>query len=142
MMRIPQDPAGSRRSPQDPLPNSLLSFQGENFVPATVVPKTIKTTGPCIPHNGIDYTGNLAVTLGGHTCLQWSSPVVTALSRDKEFIPEVTLTGNKCRNPDNDLEGPWCYVEVLGNITIDYCDLNLCGKNTESITCLSAHLCV
>uniref|UniRef100_A0A3Q3F7B7 Prothrombin n=1 Tax=Labrus bergylta TaxID=56723 RepID=A0A3Q3F7B7_9LABR len=109
---------------------------GENFVPATVVPKTIKTTGPCIPHNGIDYTGNLAVTLGGHTCLQWSSPVVTALSRDKEFIPEVTLTGNKCRNPDNDLEGPWCYVEVLGNITIDYCDLNLCDDSLleESFT--------
>ncbi|XP_023248758.1 prothrombin-like, partial [Seriola lalandi dorsalis] len=46
--------------------------------------------------------------------------------RDKEFIPEVSLQGNKCRNPDNDPEGPWCYVEVSGNVTVDYCDLHLC----------------
>lgn len=85
-------------------------------------------SGSCLPNYGIDYVGDLAVSLGGHTCLQWLSPKVTALSKDKEFIPEVTLPGNKCRNPDNDPEGPWCYVEVSGNVTIDYCDLKLCGK--------------
>ncbi|CAN9498307.1 unnamed protein product [Ophioblennius macclurei] len=98
---------------------------GEDFVPTTEAPKVVKTT-VCLPSYGIDYVGDLSVSMGGHTCLQWSSPEAKALSLDKEFIPEVILTGNKCRNPDNDPEGPWCYVQISGNITIDYCDLELC----------------
>lgn len=87
----------------------------------------------CLPNYGVDYTGDMSVTLAGHTCLLWSSPEVKALSRDKDFMPEVILLGNKCRNPDNDLEGPWCYVNIAGNVTIDYCDLELCG--TVKIHC-------
>uniref|UniRef100_A0A671UFW5 Prothrombin n=1 Tax=Sparus aurata TaxID=8175 RepID=A0A671UFW5_SPAAU len=98
---------------------------GEPFVPTTVAPEPVRT-GECLPNYGIDYVGDLAVTLGGHTCLLWSSPEAKALSQDKEFIPEVGLPGNKCRNPDNDPEGPWCYVRVNGNVTVDYCDLHLC----------------
>ncbi|XP_038569534.1 prothrombin isoform X3 [Micropterus salmoides] len=98
---------------------------GQPFVPATLATKPVKT-GTCLPSYGIDYTGDLAVTLGGHTCLQWSAAEAQALSKNKEFIAEVTLQGNKCRNPDNDPEGPWCYVRVSGNVTVDYCDLELC----------------
>uniref|UniRef100_A0A671UHK5 Prothrombin n=1 Tax=Sparus aurata TaxID=8175 RepID=A0A671UHK5_SPAAU len=104
---------------------------GEPFVPTTVAPEPVRT-GECLPNYGIDYVGDLAVTLGGHTCLLWSSPEAKALSQDKEFIPEVGLPGNKCRNPDNDPEGPWCYVRVNGNVTVDYCDLHLCeNEGTE-----------
>lgn len=92
-----------------------------------MAPKLVRT-GECLISNGVDYVGDLTVTLGGHTCLEWASPRVTALSRNKEFIPEVKLPGNKCRNPDNDPEGPWCFVEVSGNITVDYCNLELCGQ--------------
>ncbi|XP_031175699.1 prothrombin [Sander lucioperca] len=108
---------------------------GKPFVPPTVAPEPIKT-GECLSSYGINYVGDLAVTLGGHTCMQWSSPAAKALSADKEFIPEVSLPGNKCRNPDNDPEGPWCYVEVLGNVTIDYCDLQLCEEalDDDSVT--------
>ncbi|XP_026157111.1 prothrombin [Mastacembelus armatus] len=98
---------------------------GEVFVPPTVAPKSVQTV-KCLLNYGIDYTGDLHVSMGGHTCLQWSSPQATALSRDKEFIPEVSLQGNKCRNPDQDSEGPWCYVNINGNVTVDYCDLQLC----------------
>lgn len=101
--------------------------KGEEFVPTTLAPETVKS-GECLPNNGLDYTGNLDVTMGGHVCLPWYSPVVLKFSEDKEFIPEVTLPSNKCRNPDNDPEGPWCYVEVAGNVTMDYCDLELCGE--------------
>uniref|UniRef100_A0A3P9C2B7 Coagulation factor II (thrombin) n=1 Tax=Maylandia zebra TaxID=106582 RepID=A0A3P9C2B7_9CICH len=76
----------------------------------------------------VKYNGDLSVTIGGHTCLPWSLPEVKTLSRDKEFIPEVQLQTNKCRNPDGDYEGPWCYVRIAGNITMDYCDLQLCGR--------------
>lgn len=83
----------------------------------------------CLSGYGVDYAGDLDVTLGGHTCLQWSSPQALALRRGKQFIPEVTLKANKCRNPDRDPEGPWCYVQVSGNVTVDYCDAKLCGKH-------------
>uniref|UniRef100_A0A4W6FRT1 Prothrombin n=1 Tax=Lates calcarifer TaxID=8187 RepID=A0A4W6FRT1_LATCA len=112
---------------------------GEVFVPPTLAPEPVQT-GDCLPNYGIDYVGDLDVTLGGHTCLQWSSPRVTALSKDKEFIPEVILQGNKCRNPDNDPEGPWCYVEVSGNVTVDFCDLHLCGKYYNVVDHLTAWL--
>jgi len=81
-----------------------------------------------LANSGLDYVGELEVTLGGHRCLRWSSPEVQSLREDKDFIPEVDLPGNKCRNPDHDPEGPWCYVEVAGNLTMDYCDLELCGN--------------
>ena len=92
-----------------------------------MAPEPVRT-GACLPSYGVDYEGDLSVTLGGHTCLEWSSPQVVELSRDKDFIPEVTLQGNKCRNPDNDPEGPWCYVRDAGNVTVDFCDLDLCGN--------------
>ncbi|KAG7501560.1 prothrombin [Solea senegalensis] len=98
---------------------------GEAFVPPTLAPEPVQSQD-CFPNYGLDYVGDLAVTLGGHTCLHWSSLKVKALSQSKDFLPEVNLQGNKCRNPDNDPEGPWCYVEVSGNITVDFCDLNIC----------------
>uniref|UniRef100_A0A8C5D9W6 Prothrombin n=1 Tax=Gouania willdenowi TaxID=441366 RepID=A0A8C5D9W6_GOUWI len=98
---------------------------GQDFVPPTVAPKQIRFT-ECLPSYGVDYSGDLNITKNGHSCLRWSSPEAVTLSQDKDFIPEVDLQGNRCRNPDNDPEGPWCYVEVSGNITVDYCDMELC----------------
>uniref|UniRef100_A0A3Q1JG72 Prothrombin n=1 Tax=Anabas testudineus TaxID=64144 RepID=A0A3Q1JG72_ANATE len=103
---------------------------GEVFVPSTVAPRQVQTRN-CLPRYGVDYVGDLDVTLGGHTCLQWSSSKAVALSHNKEFIPEVTLKGNKCRNPDKDPEGPWCYVDISGNVTVDYCDVELCDDPLE-----------
>ncbi|KAF7660261.1 hypothetical protein LDENG_00285290, partial [Lucifuga dentata] len=99
----------------------------------TLIPKQFSTV-QCLTNHGVDYTGDLNVTLGGHACLSWSLPQVTALSQDKEFIPEVRLQGNKCRNPDDDLEGPWCYVEVSGNVSVDYCDLQLCDEVSDRLS--------
>lgn len=49
---------------------------------------------------------------------------------EKIFFPDYDLSkaGKKCRNPDGDPGGPWCYVENEGNSTIekDYCDIPLC----------------
>ncbi|KAM4602215.1 prothrombin-like isoform 1-T1 [Polymixia lowei] len=100
---------------------------GEVFIPPTLAPKPV-TTSECLTNHGLDYTGDLSVTLGGHTCLDWASPRAAALRGGKEFIPEVKLPGNKCRNPDDDAEGLWCYVEISGNVTVDYCDLDLCDE--------------
>ncbi|KAM6893024.1 prothrombin [Lycodopsis pacificus] len=119
-----KDPTVQKETCRVPTCGNLF-LEGQDFVPTTVAPEPMKT-GQCLPNHGLEYTGDLAVTLGGHTCLQWSSLEAKALSVDKDFIPEVSLPGNRCRNPDKDPEGPWCYVEVSGNVTMDYCDLELC----------------
>ncbi|KAI4903816.1 hypothetical protein NFI96_014576 [Prochilodus magdalenae] len=86
----------------------------------------------CIAGNGETYTGNLSVSLQGRTCLDWNLPKVKAMSVGKDFKLEVQLVKNHCRNPDGDLEGPWCYVKTAGgNITIDYCNLELCDAPLE-----------
>ncbi len=112
-----------------------LSSSGEAVVPPPR-PPTVKPeerylkTKDCLDGNGETYTGDMSETLGGRTCLQWSTAEVQALIKGKELLPQVQLVKNHCRNPDGDMEGPWCYVKMrrFGNITIDYCDLELCGE--------------
>uniref|UniRef100_A0A8C1AJY7 Prothrombin n=1 Tax=Cyprinus carpio carpio TaxID=630221 RepID=A0A8C1AJY7_CYPCA len=96
--------------------------------PPTVKPEErYLKTEDCLDGSGETYTGVLSVTLGGHTCLQWSAAEVQALIKGKELLHHVQLVKNHCRNPDGDMEGPWCYVKVAGgNITIDYCDFEMC----------------
>ncbi|KAM9493486.1 prothrombin [Clarias gariepinus] len=85
----------------------------------------------CLQGNGESYTGTLSVTMHGHTCLDWNHAKVKAKS--KNFNREVILLKNYCRNPDGDLEGPWCYVNEAGNITMDYCNLELCDAPLEGV---------
>ncbi|XP_060767229.1 prothrombin isoform X2 [Neoarius graeffei] len=87
----------------------------------------------CLQGNGDSYNGTLSVTLHGHTCLDWNLPKTKALSVRKDFNPEVTLLKNYCRNPDGDLEGPWCFVKDAENLTIDYCNLELCDAPLDGV---------
>lgn len=95
-------------------------------------PPTVKTQDSyvksnCLHGNGEAYSGDLSVSLGGRTCLHWNAAEVQALLKGKDFLPQVQLVKNHCRNPDGDMDGPWCYVkEASGNITIDYCNIELC----------------
>ncbi|TNM94078.1 hypothetical protein fugu_002254 [Takifugu bimaculatus] len=100
---------------------------GEAFVPPTLTPKHFKTIhSSCISNYGVDYIGDLDVSANGHACLKWSSPEVVTLSQNKSFNPDINLPDNKCRNPDKDPEGPWCYVNASGKVIVDYCDLPVC----------------
>lgn len=117
----------------------MFSLHTGEKLPPTVIPVLVKDVATryqqtnCLPGNAESYTGTLSVSLHGHTCLDWNLPIVKALFVGKDFNPEVTLSKNYCRNPDGDLEGPWCYVKKAGNITIDYCDLELCGEFNPKI---------
>ncbi|NP_001027864.1 prothrombin precursor [Takifugu rubripes] len=100
---------------------------GEAFVPPTPTPKHFKTIqSSCISNYGVDYVGDLDVSAKGHACLMWSSPEAVTLSQNKEFNPDINLLCNKCRNPDKDPEGPWCYVNASGKVIVDYWDLPVC----------------
>ncbi|XP_030621890.1 prothrombin [Chanos chanos] len=106
---------------------------GETFTPPPIPPKKDPAekyvTTDCLTNFGLDYVGDLSVTMGGHKCLEWNSPEAKRLSKGKDFLSEVELTGNLCRNPDGDEEGPWCFVKLAdGNMTVDYCDLQLCDS--------------
>ncbi|XP_012670406.2 prothrombin [Clupea harengus] len=84
----------------------------------------------CLPNQGKDYKGTLSVTMRGFTCLPWASPKAVKKAVGKEFLPEVKLEVNYCRNPDDDTEGPWCFVDYP-NVTMDYCELELCEDPLE-----------
>lgn len=126
-MKFPKLLSAGRKGNPTFLLNILFLIPGEVFVPTALAPKP-NTSTTCLSNYGVDYTGDLAVTVGGHTCLLWSSPEVRALSKHKEFSSGINLPGNKCRNPDEDPEGLWCYVKIRDNVTVDYCDIELCGK--------------
>ncbi|XP_067104840.1 prothrombin [Osmerus mordax] len=109
---------------------------GKAFVPST--PPAVQNTNTmyaqkkdCLSNNGVDYTGTLSTTLQARTCLPWTEPSVQARIKGKGFIPEVKLEKNHCRNPDEDPEGPWCFVEN-NRTTIEYCDLELCDDPIDN----------
>ncbi|KAK3528122.1 hypothetical protein QTP86_023845 [Hemibagrus guttatus] len=111
----------------------LVAKCGEEL-PPTVLPARDKYhQDNCLQDTGENYSGTLSVTMHGHTCLDWNLPKVKALSVGKGFNPKVILLKNYCRNPDGDMEGPWCYVKQAENITIDYCDLELCDAPLDGV---------
>ncbi|XP_062973557.1 prothrombin [Elgaria multicarinata webbii] len=88
-------------------------------------PPDISPQQPCIPDNGLMYTGTLSVTLSGAQCLPWASEELSQLVHRRDFHSNIQLVENYCRNPDGDDEGVWCYINHP-NMTTDYCDLNYC----------------
>ncbi|CAH2325951.1 prothrombin [Pelobates cultripes] len=80
----------------------------------------------CEADYGLHYEGNLAVTVSGLPCLPWSSNVAKD-HKQKDFMADVELKENYCRNPDGDEEGVWCYVSHP-NMTYEYCNLNYCDS--------------
>nr|XP_056708854.1 plasminogen [Euleptes europaea] len=80
----------------------------------------------CKTGNGKEYRGNIAQTKGGKTCQEWSSQTP---HKHRDFTPQTHpnsgLERNYCRNPDGDINGPWCYTTDPAK-TWDYCDIPYC----------------
>uniref|UniRef100_A0A8C0ATJ1 Plasminogen n=1 Tax=Buteo japonicus TaxID=224669 RepID=A0A8C0ATJ1_9AVES len=101
----------------------------ENPVQVTL-PKPPQTTlepnPDCINDNGRDYRGTVAKTARGRTCQEWSSQ--RPHSHDyftPKTHPEAGLDKNYCRNPDGDVNGPWCYTTDPRKAW-EYCDIPKC----------------
>ncbi|XP_078412860.1 plasminogen [Cetorhinus maximus] len=92
----------------------------------------------CKVGNGVTYRGKRSTTSSGKTCQNWSAMTPHVHGQfTPETHPKAGLEGNYCRNPDADINGPWCYTTDL-NKQFDYCDdiptcgqqPNECGRST------------
>ncbi|KAL0278425.1 UNVERIFIED_CONTAM: hypothetical protein PYX00_000253 [Menopon gallinae] len=89
-----------------------------------------RITGP-----GMEYAGNVSKSASGRICKKWRHS--HELDRDKKepkfkdrFFPDGSTydAENRCRNPDGNLTGPWCYVERNDSKyeEIEACDVPFC----------------
>ena len=82
---------------------------------------------------GTEYLGHEAITKSRRTCQEWST--ISHKFQQADF-PDVSIeaAGNKCRNPDNEPNGPWCYVmnpnmDSATPFIWEYCDIPMCLGN-------------
>ncbi|KAM7368395.1 hypothetical protein PAMP_014617 [Pampus punctatissimus] len=92
-------------------------------------PPTSTQTPPdidCKTGNGVTYRGPTSITILGVTCQAWSAQ---SPHQHNSFTPETHpskgLDGNSCRNPDGDVNGPWCYTTDRSK-KWDYCQIPDC----------------
>nr|XP_014339977.1 PREDICTED: hepatocyte growth factor isoform X2 [Latimeria chalumnae] len=96
----------------------------------------------CYSGNGENYRGHDDQTRFGITCSMWDKNTTDTKSRlTSENSPNAGLEKNYCRNPDNDIHGPWCYTDNP-LIPWDYCDIHECEvvpkptvPNQEGLKC-------
>ena len=86
-----------------------------------------------IRRDPFSYTGTLAVTREGTSCLSWADPgVVTYIAglTPNPVFPEadVANAANYCRNPTRSVS-PWCVVETERG---QYCNVSMC-QSTERV---------
>uniref|UniRef100_A0A4W5N5F3 Plasminogen n=1 Tax=Hucho hucho TaxID=62062 RepID=A0A4W5N5F3_9TELE len=81
----------------------------------------------CKVGNGGTYRGPTSMTMLGVTCQRWSAQSPHQhTSFTPESHPDKGMESNNCRNPDNDVNGPWCYTTDR-NQKWDYCRIPDCA---------------
>uniref|UniRef100_A0A8C9ZX32 Plasminogen n=1 Tax=Sander lucioperca TaxID=283035 RepID=A0A8C9ZX32_SANLU len=81
----------------------------------------------CKTGNGDTYRGPTSITILGVTCQAWSAQIPHQHnSFTPQTHPDKGLEGNSCRNPDGDVNGPWCYTTDR-NKKWDYCQIPDCA---------------
>uniref|UniRef100_A0AAY5EI01 Plasminogen n=1 Tax=Electrophorus electricus TaxID=8005 RepID=A0AAY5EI01_ELEEL len=89
----------------------------------------------CKVGSGESYRGLTSKTVMGVTCQAWSSMTPHQHSTFTPVThPDKGLESNQCRNPDNDVNGPWCYTtdpyKKWDYCQIPDCDGMKCGQPT------------
>ncbi|XP_004449855.1 plasminogen isoform X2 [Dasypus novemcinctus] len=95
-----------------------------------VVPQVPREETPsesdCMIGNGRGYRGKRATTVTGTPCQGWAAQEPHAHNIfTPETNPRADLEENYCRNPDGDVNGPWCYTTNPKKL-FDYCDIPQC----------------
>ena len=73
------------------------------------------------------------MTQSGYKCQSWTSQCPHRHHRTPEIFPELSNTGNACRNPGGQAPlGPWCYT-TNSTVRWEYCNISTCapGKITS-----------
>ena len=83
---------------------------------------------------GRGYSGRLARSKSGRTCSNWELVPFYLLdylwaSSDPEVVDKRKLR-NRCRNPDDDVNGPWCYTNIKTG-RMENCDIPVCGEYNQ-----------
>ncbi|CAH1777812.1 unnamed protein product, partial [Owenia fusiformis] len=77
---------------------------------------------------GMEYNGKVHTTREGYACQRWDSQVPNKHpDYDPQYFPDgsVKEAGNKCRNPTNFNENPWCHT-TNASLIWQYCDIPVC----------------
>ncbi|KAB0404656.1 hypothetical protein E2I00_017569 [Balaenoptera physalus] len=84
----------------------------------------------CMFGTGKGYRGKKATTVAGVPCQEWAAQEP---HKHNIFTPEANpragLEKNYCRNPDGDINGPWCYTTNPRKL-FDYCDVPQCVSSS------------
>ncbi|XP_043923831.1 plasminogen [Protopterus annectens] len=99
--------------------------------PTTVTISVVNPTPPaelkdCIVGYGENYRGKTSKTSAGKKCQEWASQTPNVhVSFTPNTHPNAGLDQNYCRNPDGDINGPWCYTTDPSQ-KWDYCRIPKC----------------
>jgi hypothetical protein len=68
-------------------------------------------------YDGVEgqYRGTANSTVSGTPCIAWSAQNADGITPDAPVYANAGLTANNCRNPDQELGGPWCYTSPAGD---------------------------
>ncbi|EDL83071.1 plasminogen, isoform CRA_g [Rattus norvegicus] len=108
------------------------SETGGGVAESAIVPQVPSAPGTsetdCMYGNGKEYRGKTAVTAAGTPCQEWAAQEPHS---HRIFTPQTNpragLEKNYCRNPDGDVNGPWCYTMNPRKL-YDYCNIPLCAS--------------
>ncbi|KAI4539100.1 hypothetical protein MG293_010492 [Ovis ammon polii] len=111
------------------------SETSEQVANAPAAPQAPSVENPpeadCMLGIGKGYRGKKATTVAGVPCQEWAAQEP---HRHGIFTPETNpragLEKNYCRNPDGDVNGPWCYTTNPRKL-FDYCDIPQCESSFD-----------
>ncbi|KAL0967413.1 hypothetical protein UPYG_G00251930 [Umbra pygmaea] len=112
-----------------PTPTTSITMPVQANPAPTEIPSNTDTD--CKVGNGGTYRGPTSITMTGVTCQRWSAQSPHShTSFMPETHPDKGLESNNCRNPDNDVNGPWCYTTDR-NKKWDYCQIPDCEAGVK-----------
>ncbi|ELT92338.1 hypothetical protein CAPTEDRAFT_49356, partial [Capitella teleta] len=82
---------------------------------------------------GLGYSGTLQYSQLGVECKAWhtAKPFLYQqiwANQHPDVIDVIPLEfNNYCRNPDDDMNGPWCFTDIK-TMRMEYCNVPLCGE--------------
>lgn len=85
----------------------------------------------------LGYAGAHNTTVTGESCVPWYSVLGSPFTKIHPMtwhFDRPDKLGSTCLNPDDDINGPWCYVNA-DNLRMEYCDIPFCSCGKNEMMC-------